>query len=83
MLRDGTRFVVVRYLPDGSADREPGSCRTLEDALGVLMPCHVERGWKVREEFAGEGKTRVVQIFDVEVVDGEVVVSSSSKRRAA
>lgn len=82
----GTRFAVFRKMPNGSIERDVGSCKTLEDALEVLMPCHVERGWKVREEYASRiadrhGKVRVVRVFDV-AVDGDRVVLKRERSAA-
>ena len=72
----GVRYACFRVHPrTGEVQRDFAGCKTLEEAVDLLLPGHVERGWKVREEYPRVRKCPLVtHIFDVELVDGHVVV---------
>ena len=71
-------FVCFRRDPKtGRVERDYAHIRTLQDAIDMLLPGHVEVGWMIREETHGSGSSskswfRVLRVW-VPYLDGGVV----------
>lgn len=62
-------FVCVRFDRENKAlIRDFVKCETLPLALDTLMPCHVEKGWKVWEERPGKSGVEILSVWQPKAV---------------